>query len=54
MKTFTKKEAAKAYDKKGQPLLNGPRCATCGDLAAWGQHPQCETVRGCLVLAEKE
>lgn len=30
------------YNAKGEPLANGPRCATCGDLIAWGSHPMCE------------
>lgn len=29
------------YSPSGEPLADGPRCATCGDLAAWGTHPGC-------------
>ncbi len=49
--TMTKKafEAA-AYNHKGETRGNGPRCATCGDLAAWGRHPSCERRRGKLVV----
>jgi endogenous inhibitor of DNA gyrase (YacG/DUF329 family) len=43
MMTYTKKIAAK--DK-----LMKVRCATCGDRAAWGRHPQCKRVRNCLVV----
>jgi hypothetical protein len=41
---------AAAYSSKGEPLGNGPKCATCGDLAAWGSHPACERQRGKLLL----
>lgn len=41
---------AAAYDAKGQPRGNGPKCATCGDLAAWGTHPACERKGGKLVV----
>ena len=30
------------YARTGEPLGNGPRCSTCGDLAAWGTHPLCK------------
>ena len=49
--TMSKKafEAA-AYAKNGEPNGNGPKCATCGDLAAWGTHPACERRNGKLVV----
>lgn len=53
MKAATMKKkafAAAAYDKNGEPRASGPRCATCGDLAAWGSHPACERKRGKLVV----
>jgi hypothetical protein len=49
--TMTKREFdASAYSPKGEPLANGPKCATCGDLAAWGSHPACQRQRGKLLL----
>ena len=30
-----------AYGPTGEPRGDGPRCATCGDLGAWGEHPLC-------------
>ncbi len=38
------------YDANGAPLGNGPKCATCGDLAVWGEHNGCEHKRGCLMV----
>ena len=32
-----------AYGPTGEPRGDGPRCATCGDLGAWGEHPLCAT-----------
>lgn len=34
----------------GEPRGNGPRCATCGDLAVWGQHPLCGREDGSLLV----
>ena len=49
--TMTKKEfAAAAFAANGEPRSGGPRCATCGDLAAWGSHPQCARRRGKLIV----
>ena len=30
------------------------RCATCGDLAGWGTHPQCDRMKGRLLVWKKE
>jgi len=35
-------ETGRIYDRAGNPLSSGPRCLTCGDLAAWGLHPLCQ------------
>ena len=48
--TMSKKAFAAAYTSKGEPKGNGPKCATCGDLAAWGTHPACERKAGKLVI----
>jgi hypothetical protein len=37
------------YNDRGEPRGDGPRCKTCGDLVAWGTHPQCERHRGRIV-----
>lgn len=39
---WTKKMQKESYSTKGDPRADGPKCATCGDLAAWGTHPACE------------
>jgi hypothetical protein len=39
-----------AFYKSGRVRANGPRCATCGDLAALGTHPACGRRNGKLVL----
>lgn len=39
-----------AYSDNGAPTGGGPMCATCGLLAAWGDHPCCERKRGKLVV----
>jgi len=41
---------AAAYSKNGETSGSGPRCATCGDLAAWGAHPWCERKGDRLVV----
>jgi hypothetical protein len=41
---------AAAYWPNGEPKSIGPKCATCGDLAAWGTHPACERRRGKLIV----
>ena len=47
----TKKFDAVAYSPAtGEPRGDGPRCVTCGDLAALGTHPLCEHERGKLVI----
>jgi hypothetical protein len=49
--TMTKRDFnAAAFSPKGEPLANGPKCATCGDLAVWGSHPACERHLGKLLL----
>lgn len=50
-KALTKSMRQFCYDPQtGEPLGNGPKCATCGDLAVWGEHHGCEHKRGCLVV----
>lgn len=49
-KRMTKKMVAAARNSKGEPRADGPRCATCGDLALWGTHPRCRKEYGCLVV----
>ena len=51
-KALTKKMAAANYNEKGEPKGNGLKCATCGQLAAWGRHPAaCERdIRGRLIV----
>lgn len=39
------------YDANGQVRGNGPRCATCGDLAVSCTHPACRRIGGLLVLS---
>jgi len=52
---MTKKMAEQNYSAKGEPLPFGHRCATCGDMAAWGRHPGCERDgRGRLMVWKKE
>jgi hypothetical protein len=48
--TMTKALWKAAHNQKGEPLGNGPKCATCGDLAAWGAHPACEKKNGKLIV----
>lgn len=43
-KPMTKKMREEAHDSKtGVPMGNGPKCATCGLLAVYGEHRGCET-----------
>jgi len=49
--TFTARLRRQAYAKNGEPKGDGPRCATCGALAAWGRHMTCRREYGCLVVA---
>ena len=49
--TMSGAEFAKAaYRKNGELNGNGPKCATCGDLAAWGTHPACARRAGKLAV----
>jgi len=50
MTTMTAADYKAAHNQKGEPLANGPKCATCGELAAWGSHPACETKGGKLIV----
>jgi hypothetical protein len=47
--TMSKKAFEAAY-ANGEPKASGPKCATCGDLAAWGTHPACERRNGKLLV----
>lgn len=38
---FRGKVKAGAWNDKGEPYGNGPKCCTCGELAAWGWHTGC-------------
>lgn len=42
-------EEKEMYSDKGYPRADGPRCATCGDLIAWGEHPMCARKHGRLI-----
>ena len=43
-----------AYTPTGEPKGDGPRCATCGDLAAWGLHCECKTGDDIRKAARRE
>jgi hypothetical protein len=50
LQELTKALRAAGTSPNGDPRGNGPRCATCGDLALWGTHPGCRTRRGRLLV----